>query len=84
MSDSSAPEELLNDEQIGLADVVPLSLFIEHMQERGLASENQIRWIVRNRATNGLSESGAVLQPGGRQLYIVLPRWQKWFLHQVA
>ena len=84
MSPTALSPDVSDDEEIGLSDVVPLAIFIQRMQERGLASENQVRWIIRNRATNGLSVAGAVLQPGGRQLYIVLPRWEKWLLQQVA
>ena len=84
MSFPPPPSDLPEEEQIALSDVVPLPRFIELMERDGLATENQIRWIVRHRASNGLSEAGAILQPGGRQLYVVVPRWHRWLLQQVA
>ena len=65
-------------------DIVPFAKFIRVCEQRGIATEQQLRWWARYRDVNGLIESGAMVEkrpnPTSRrpQLYVVVPRIVEW------
>ncbi len=48
-----------------------------------LVSTEGLKWIIRNRDQNGLSESGAVVKVRNR-IYLHKERFARWFLSQAA
>ena len=54
-------------------------------ESKGILTEGQLDWILRNRARNGLSQCGAVIRQGrGGELKLIRPRFTKWYLSQLA
>lgn len=45
-----------------------------------VGSTSRLRYLLRHRECNGLTDSGAVVQRG-RQLYIVKPRFRDWLIN---
>jgi len=60
-------------------NVIKLADFVECHPD--LFSDGQMSWLIRNRARNGLSEAGAVLQVG-RKIYINKRKFLEWFMSQ--
>ena len=58
-------------------DIQTLQYFIEHNSH--LASENQVRWWIFNRETNGIESHGAIVKKG-RRWYVNLPKLREWIL----
>ena len=48
-----------------------------------LTTDSGMAWLLRNRDTNGLSESGAILKVRNR-IFIHKDRFAKWFLSRVV
>ncbi len=58
-------------------DVVPFSKFARDCEEKGIATEHQLRWWLRHRKENGLDH--AVTEIYGR-IYIITPRFVNWMV----
>ncbi len=44
-----------------------------------IVTENQIRWWIFNKDSNGIAEAGAIIKKGGRW-YINIPKLHDWIL----
>lgn len=60
-----------------LGDVLPLNTFVE--QNPQLVTERRMRWLIFNRETNGLKESGALSKRAGRW-YVIVPRFTEFLI----
>jgi len=64
-----------------LDDIYTQEKFVEDNPD--LLTESRLRWMVKIRRKNGLSETGAILKIS-RKIYIHKPKFLKWFLKQKA
>lgn len=70
--------------RLSLADIQPFPTFARQCERDGIATTQQLRWAARYRHTNGLIESGALVEkrvnPSSRKpkLYVVVPRFVGW------
>lgn len=62
-----------------LSCVYTLADFQKRHQDK--FSLNQLKWLIRHRDKNGLSESGAVIL-SARKFYIAEPLFEAWFINQ--
>ena len=72
-----------DQEHRSIANMIEV-LIRDYCEQRGIATEQQLRWWARYRDVNGLIESGAMVEkrpnPTSRrpQLYVVVPRIVEW------
>lgn len=64
-----------------LDDIMALTAFVERYPD--IVSEQQIRWQIFKRTSNGLADSGAISKRGGKW-YIVIPKFRQWLLESEA
>ena len=64
-------------EPISLDDIVTVDAFAKRYPD--IADARRLRWMIYNRASNGLEKSGAIVKKHGRWC-IVAPRFRDWLL----
>ena len=57
--------------------ILPLEKFCERFSD--LTTEPRMRWLIFNRAANGLETSGAIVRRCDRW-HVVVPRYRDWLL----
>ena len=64
-----------------LDDIMALTVFCERYQD--IVTEQQIRWQIFKRTSNGLAESGAITKKGGKW-FVIVPKYRTWLLKSEA
>lgn len=74
-----------NTNPLSFEDIVPAPHFVKENAGKNGMSENQLRWLFRNRKINGMAKSGAVIEKTGRygkgkrpMLFVVVPKFVEW------